>query len=107
MERDPIPIQPTLPISSLIHATQSELKTSNDLIRQAEDAIESAFNNLEKTGLLQHMNQMDINELLNPAIEAHQVFEATDEDIYEVVMDVKRVWEESAKRCTCRTSPYV
>ncbi|KIK80626.1 hypothetical protein PAXRUDRAFT_158156, partial [Paxillus rubicundulus Ve08.2h10] len=39
----------------------------------------------------------DINELVNPAIEAHQVFEATDEGIYEAVMDVKRVQEELAK----------
>ncbi|KIO10228.1 hypothetical protein M404DRAFT_129242 [Pisolithus tinctorius Marx 270] len=40
---------------------------------------------------------MDINALLNPAVEAHQAFEATDEDIYEAVMDAKRAWEEPAK----------
>ncbi|KAF9221437.1 DDE-domain-containing protein [Gyrodon lividus] len=72
-DTDPIPIQLTLPISSLIHATHSDPKTLNDLIQQAEDA------------------------LLNPAIEAHQVFKATDENICKAVMDAKRVWEESAK----------
>ncbi|KAF8555678.1 hypothetical protein OG21DRAFT_1507444 [Imleria badia] len=36
---------------------------------------------------------MDINELVNPAAEAHQIFDATDEDIYEAVMDAKKVRE--------------
>ncbi|KIK76026.1 hypothetical protein PAXRUDRAFT_18499 [Paxillus rubicundulus Ve08.2h10] len=70
---------------------------NENLVRQAEDAVESTLNTLEKTGLLQHTNQMDINKLLNPAVKVHQVFEETDEDIYEAVMDAKRVWEESAK----------
>ncbi|KIK78254.1 hypothetical protein PAXRUDRAFT_16967 [Paxillus rubicundulus Ve08.2h10] len=36
---------------------------------------------------------MDVTELLNPTAEAHNVFNATDEDIYQVVMDAKKAWE--------------
>ena len=36
---------------------------------------------------------MDLAELLNPAVEAHNVFDASDEDIYQVVMDAKGAWE--------------
>ncbi|KIO10229.1 hypothetical protein M404DRAFT_971045 [Pisolithus tinctorius Marx 270] len=53
---DAVPIHPTLPISSLIHATRSEPETPNDPIQQAENAVESALNDLEKTGILQHTN---------------------------------------------------
>jgi len=38
---------------------------------------------------------MNINELPNPAIEVHHMFDATNEDIFQVVMGVKKVWEES------------
>ncbi|KIM62600.1 hypothetical protein SCLCIDRAFT_61823, partial [Scleroderma citrinum Foug A] len=37
-----------------------------------------------------------IAELLNPAVKAHNLFNATDQDIFDVVMEAKRVWEESA-----------
>ncbi|KAF8551878.1 hypothetical protein OG21DRAFT_1512181 [Imleria badia] len=36
---------------------------------------------------------MTTSELLNPAIEAHQIFDATDEDIYQAVMDAKKARE--------------
>ena len=36
---------------------------------------------------------MDLAELLNPAAEMHNIFEATDRDIYQAVMDAKAVWE--------------
>ena len=39
---------------------------------------------------------MNITELLNPAVEAHNMFDATDQDIFDVVMEVKRVKEGSA-----------
>ncbi|KIK81930.1 hypothetical protein PAXRUDRAFT_154894 [Paxillus rubicundulus Ve08.2h10] len=36
---------------------------------------------------------MDIMELLNLAVETHDVFDVTDEDIFESVMDAKKLWE--------------
>ncbi|KAF8559500.1 hypothetical protein OG21DRAFT_1502741 [Imleria badia] len=42
---------------------------------------------------------MNIDELLNPAVEAHQIFDATDEDIYQAVMDAKKAREASVKGC--------
>ncbi|KAF8547077.1 hypothetical protein OG21DRAFT_1573673, partial [Imleria badia] len=48
---------------------------------------------LEKTGILQRSNRTDINELVNPAAKAHQIFDAMDEGIYEAVMDAKKVRE--------------
>ncbi|KIK79619.1 hypothetical protein PAXRUDRAFT_160876 [Paxillus rubicundulus Ve08.2h10] len=38
---------------------------------------------------------MDISELLNPTVEAHHTFDATDKDIYEAVMEAKRLQEDS------------
>ena len=39
---------------------------------------------------------MDLNEILNPAVESdHNIFDATDEDIYRAVMDAKEVRERS------------
>jgi len=34
---------------------------------------------------------MSLAELLNPVIEAHNLFDATDQDIYNVVMEVKKL----------------
>ena len=93
-------IQPTLPVSSLIHTAHPDLvspETCNNPTQEAKDAVRSALDDLEKTGVLQHLNQMDISELLNPAVEAHQLFEATDQDIYEAVMEAKEAQEESTR----------
>ena len=40
-----------------------------------------------------YLNQMDLAELLNPAIESHNMFNATDEDIFNSVMEVKKLQE--------------
>ena len=84
-------VHPSLPISSLIHTAPSH--NQDDPIITAENAISEALNDLEATGALQHSNRMDVAELLNPAAEAHNFFEATDEDIYQAVMDARGVWE--------------
>ncbi|KIK10938.1 hypothetical protein PISMIDRAFT_123660 [Pisolithus microcarpus 441] len=39
---------------------------------------------------------MNITELLNPAAESHNIFDTTDMDIYNVVMDAQKVHEPSA-----------
>ena len=82
-------ICPSLPISSLIHTTE----TLNDPCSQAEKRITEALDELEATGALQRSNRMDLAELLNPAVEAHDLFEATDEDIFQAVMDAKMARE--------------
>jgi hypothetical protein len=39
---------------------------------------------------------MDLNEILNPAVESdHNIFDATDKDIYHAVMDPKEAQERS------------
>ncbi|KAI6151408.1 hypothetical protein EDD17DRAFT_1491465 [Pisolithus thermaeus] len=39
---------------------------------------------------------MNITELLNPAAESHNIFEATDVDIYNAVMEAQKACEQSA-----------
>ncbi|KAF8556593.1 hypothetical protein OG21DRAFT_1459019 [Imleria badia] len=51
------------------------------------------FDDLEATGALQRSNRMDVTELLNPAAETHNIFDATDEDICEAMMDAKMARE--------------
>jgi len=59
----------------------------------AERLLRGALNDLESTGVLQHSNRMDIAGLLNPAAEMSDIFEATDEDIYQSVMEAKKARE--------------
>ena len=83
------PIRPTLPISVLVHNTEAP----NDPISDAEKLITTALDNLETTGALQRSNHMDIAELLNPIAESLNVFNATDNDIFEMVMAAKAAQE--------------
>ncbi|KAI6013681.1 hypothetical protein BKA83DRAFT_4062974 [Pisolithus microcarpus] len=89
------PIQPSLPISSLIHSI-SDSPCHDDPVLQAEKLVQSALDDLESSGVLQHTNRMNITELLNPAAESHNIFDATDMDIYNAVMDAQRAREPSA-----------
>jgi hypothetical protein len=75
-------IQPTLPIASLIHP--------QDPIAVAEDKVITALDELESTGALQHSNQIDISDLLNPADEAHFLSLTTDEDIFNAVVEARQ-----------------
>ena len=59
----------------------------------AERLLRGALNDLESTGVLQHSNRMDIAGLLNPAAEMSDIFEATNEDIYQSVMEAKKAQE--------------
>ena len=67
------------------------METHNDSIAWAETLVQSVLDNLEKTGALQPLNWMSITKFLNPAAEMHNLFEATENDIYEAVMDTKMV----------------
>ena len=63
------------------------------VVQAAENAVCDALDELEATGALQRSNRMDLAELLNPAAETHNTFEATDRDIYQAVMDAKAARE--------------
>ena len=80
-------IQPSFPIASPIHTTE----THDDSIARAEALVQDVLDDLEKTGALQPSNRMSITEFLNPAAETHNLLEATENDIYEAVMDAQRV----------------
>ncbi|KIK75217.1 hypothetical protein PAXRUDRAFT_173446 [Paxillus rubicundulus Ve08.2h10] len=87
------PTQPILPISSLIHLTDA----MGDAITHAETLVKNTLDDLEATGVLQPSNWMDITTLLNPAVETYNMFDVTDEDIFESVMDAKMLQERNAE----------
>ncbi|KIK91645.1 hypothetical protein PAXRUDRAFT_13678 [Paxillus rubicundulus Ve08.2h10] len=77
------PTNLSVPVLMLIHA-DGPLQVDLDPIVQAEKDIIMALDNLEAT------------ELLNPTEERQDLFEATDQDIYNVVMEAKAAWEKTA-----------
>ncbi|KIK80199.1 hypothetical protein PAXRUDRAFT_159272 [Paxillus rubicundulus Ve08.2h10] len=40
---------------------------------------------------------MDLAEFLNPAAKTHNIFNSTDEDIYQAIMDAKAAWEANSE----------
>ena len=89
---DQPPAQPSHPISFLIHAPSGSTPPDDPAV-PAERRIQSALDDLELTGALQRSNQMVVTAFLNPAAEARHIIDATDKEIYEVVMEAKRVRE--------------
>ena len=67
------------------------MATTFNSISHVETLVTAALDELEATGALQCPNWMGIMELLNLAIEADDISGATDQDIYECVMEVKRM----------------
>jgi hypothetical protein len=76
--------QPSIPITSLL---QDPSESQTDPVVHAEKEVEAALNDLVATGALQTKNQMDLESLLNPEGESHFLFEASDEEIYQAVVD--------------------
>jgi hypothetical protein len=76
--------QPTIPVSTLIHSSD----TQTDPLAHAEQQVELALDELVLRGTLQKENRMDIDSLFNPAGASYVLTEATDADIYQAVMDV-------------------
>ena len=70
--------QSSIPIPSLL---------TSDPADEAEKQIEAALNDLIARGALQPGNRMDIENLLNPAGKTPILTEASDEDIFQSVMD--------------------
>ena len=67
----------------------------NNLILRAEKDLERALDALESTGILQCSNRMDLSELLNPACETHDMFDATDQDICDAILEAKKAREDT------------
>ena len=58
-----------------------------DPVTHAEKQVEAALDDLVATGALQETNWMDIDLLLNPVGESHNLTETSDDKIYQVVID--------------------
>jgi hypothetical protein len=82
---------PSIPISSLIHAD----KPLENPVEEAEKQVQVALDELVSTGSLQARNRMDLEELLNPADEAEIISETTDEAICKAVLDAKQAQEDT------------
>ena len=76
-------IQPSISIANLVHNANLQM----DPVIHAEKQVESALDDLVFRGTLQKRNRMDIESLLNSPNESHTEAKASDEDIYEAVMD--------------------
>ena len=72
------PSQPIIPVASLLNS---------DPILAAEAAVNRALDGLVATGALQKTNRMDIESLLNPVGESHNLMETSDREIYKAVME--------------------
>lgn len=79
---------PSIPISSILN--------QQDPVIDAEKEVKAALETLVATGVLQSNNRMSIEALLNPQEELLTIKETTDEEIFQAVMDAKKVREESA-----------
>jgi hypothetical protein len=81
----------------------SPINTLKKGLTRLQDQI-CALDALEATGILQHSNCMDVAQLLSPDVEAHNIFEATDKDIFQSVVDAKVTWEQNVRvgdDCEC------
>jgi hypothetical protein len=83
MQRTARLMQPTIPPSSL-------LRPQEDPVTIAENQVVALLDELENIGALQPSNRMELEEVLNPPGEAHGIEEATDEDIFNAVMEARR-----------------
>jgi hypothetical protein len=83
MQRTASLTQPTQPPSSLIQPQE-------DPVTIAENRVVALLDELENIGALQRSNRMELDEILNPPGEAHGIDEATDEDIFNAVMEARR-----------------
>ncbi len=102
----------SIPISSLVNTiskssvsipVSSLINNDKNPVVDAEKLVKDALDELEKTGALQSSNRMSLEALLNPVDESITITETTDEEIFEAVMDAKKVREAAA---TAGTGDY-
>ena len=55
-------------------------------MKSAERNVDRSLDELEQTGVLQHVNQLNLEDLLNPEPEQQVVEQVTDEEIFHMVM---------------------
>ena len=67
----------SLPVSSLVHM-KNAANSDDPMAHHVETILQTALDDLQSTGALQQSNWMNIAELLNPATETTNVFDATD-----------------------------
>ena len=72
---------PTVPVSSLLNTEPQ------DLVMTAEEIVSDTLAELERRGVLQTENQVNLEELLNPVNEANLYDDGTDDEIYSAVME--------------------
>ena len=72
---------PTVPVSSLLN------DDLYDPIEVAEKEVSNSLSHLERIGVLQPRNRMDLGELLNLVNEHTMYDEGTEEDIYQAVLE--------------------
>jgi hypothetical protein len=99
----PAAVQPAIPISSLINPTAGQ----RDPIANAEKRVQSALDDLVSTGALQCDNRMNIEALLNPAAEAQNLDETTDEEICQAVQDARKAEYEATDSGDCGSDDEV
>ena len=68
------------------HITVSSLLHADDPVQSAERTVESSLDELQQTSVLQQVNRMKIEDLLNLEPERQVVEDATDDEIFHVVM---------------------
>jgi len=90
MDSPTAPTQPSIPISSLLHTPSND----QDPPVTAEDALQCALDDLERTGVLQKKNGMDINELLNLPEESRMMDDTTVKEICQAVLAAHKAQEE-------------
>jgi hypothetical protein len=83
-EMDSTPLQPSIPITSLLNDPS---ESQANPVTHAEQQVEAALNDLVATGALQTKNRMDVESLLNPAGESQILMEASDKEIYQAVIN--------------------
>lgn len=86
---------PAVPVSSLLNNDHND--NHNDLIEAAEKDVSDSLSHLERIGVLQPRNRMDLDELLNPANERNMYDEGTEEEIYRAVLERRKAEQQREK----------
>ncbi|CDO68935.1 hypothetical protein BN946_scf185000.g78 [Trametes cinnabarina] len=83
-ESPPAIPSPAIPVTSLLNQPEDD----RDPVHEAEAAVAKALDSLVRTGALQRSNQMDLDSLLNPAIEKVAFNgDTAEEEIFEAMQE--------------------
>jgi hypothetical protein len=82
---------PIVPVSSLLN------DNLDDPIEAVEKEVSDSLSQLQRIGVLQPWNQMDLGELLNPVNEHNMYDEGTEEDICRAVLERREAEQDREK----------